>query len=229
MKPPSQRWPQDRARPRRPTSGPVSAMIGRSVAADRPSSPTASKIAVPANVSLAIWTAIAASCRSTDAPPITELARSDRGNDGVLLAACWSHVRRKFYELHAAGSSVVASQTVAQMARRGPPRRPCAARTRSHRRTCKGSTMSAARVGSTQIICGAAANASLFMPVLMTLQQSVRISPSALGAWLCGHRLTFKKVRARTGAGLPRRAEAAPEVVRRPARSRSGEAHVHRR
>ncbi|RUU97600.1 IS66 family transposase [Mesorhizobium sp. M6A.T.Cr.TU.017.01.1.1] len=44
------------------------------------------------------------------------LARSDRGNDGVLLAACWSHVRRKFYELHAAGSSVIASQTVAQMA-----------------------------------------------------------------------------------------------------------------
>ncbi|MER9064926.1 IS66 family transposase, partial [Mesorhizobium sp. M0698] len=44
------------------------------------------------------------------------LARSDRGNDGVTLAACWSHVRRKFYELHAAGSSVIASQTVAQMA-----------------------------------------------------------------------------------------------------------------
>ncbi|MER8747507.1 IS66 family transposase [Mesorhizobium sp. M1004] len=44
------------------------------------------------------------------------LARSDRGNDGVMLAACWSHVRRKFYELHAAGSSVIASQTVAQMA-----------------------------------------------------------------------------------------------------------------
>ncbi|MER8459020.1 transposase, partial [Mesorhizobium sp. M1300] len=37
-------------------------------------------------------------------------------NDGVMLAACWSHVRRKFYELHAAGSSVIASQTVAQMA-----------------------------------------------------------------------------------------------------------------
>lgn len=51
---------------------------------------------------------------------------------------------------------------------------------RNHRRTCKGSTMSAARVGSTEIICGAAANASLFMPVLMTLQQSVRISRSAL-------------------------------------------------
>lgn len=44
------------------------------------------------------------------------LTRSDRSNDGVTLAACWSHVRRKFYELHAAGSSVIASQTVAQMA-----------------------------------------------------------------------------------------------------------------
>lgn len=44
------------------------------------------------------------------------LARSDRGNDGVMLATCWSHVRRKFYELHAAGSSTIASQTVVHMA-----------------------------------------------------------------------------------------------------------------
>lgn len=44
------------------------------------------------------------------------LAKPDRANDGVTLAGCWSHVRRKFYELHVAGSSVIASQTVAQMA-----------------------------------------------------------------------------------------------------------------
>ncbi|RVC64627.1 hypothetical protein EN779_01260 [Mesorhizobium sp. M4B.F.Ca.ET.088.02.2.1] len=25
------------------------------------------------------------------------LARSDRGNDGVTMAACWSHARRNFY------------------------------------------------------------------------------------------------------------------------------------
>ncbi|RWN51562.1 IS66 family transposase [Mesorhizobium sp.] len=43
------------------------------------------------------------------------LAKPDRANDGMTLAGCWSHVRRKFYELHVAGSSVIASQTVAQM------------------------------------------------------------------------------------------------------------------
>ena len=26
-----------------------------------------------------------------------KLVRSDRGNDGVTLAGCWSHSRRKFY------------------------------------------------------------------------------------------------------------------------------------
>lgn len=60
-------------------------------------------------------------------------------------------------------------------------------------------------------------------------EHSVRISRSALSAWLRGHGGTFKKVRARTGAGSPRRPEAAPGLVRRPARSRSGEARVHRR
>jgi hypothetical protein len=30
------------------------------------------------------------------------LARTDQDNDGVTLAACWSHVRCKFYELHVA-------------------------------------------------------------------------------------------------------------------------------
>ncbi|WP_407193085.1 IS66 family transposase [Bradyrhizobium sp. STM 3566] len=46
-----------------------------------------------------------------------KLARSDRGNDGVTLARCWSHCRRKFYELHVAGSSEVATATVERMAR----------------------------------------------------------------------------------------------------------------
>ena len=44
------------------------------------------------------------------------LARPDRANEGVRLAACWSHVRRKFYELHVSDASVIASQTLAQMA-----------------------------------------------------------------------------------------------------------------
>lgn len=45
------------------------------------------------------------------------LAKADRANDGVLLAGCWSHVRRKFYELHASGSSQIASRTVEIMSR----------------------------------------------------------------------------------------------------------------
>jgi len=32
------------------------------------------------------------------------LARSDRGEKAVALACCWAHLRRRFYELHVAGS-----------------------------------------------------------------------------------------------------------------------------
>lgn len=44
-----------------------------------------------------------------------KLTRSDHGNDGVTLAGCWSHSRRKFYELHVAESSKVATETVERM------------------------------------------------------------------------------------------------------------------
>jgi len=43
------------------------------------------------------------------------LARPDRGNDAVLLAGCWAHVRRRFYELHVNGSSELATMTVERM------------------------------------------------------------------------------------------------------------------
>ena len=43
------------------------------------------------------------------------LARPDRGNDAVTLAGCWSHVRRKFYELHVADSSELAKATIERM------------------------------------------------------------------------------------------------------------------
>jgi len=46
-----------------------------------------------------------------------KLVRSDGGNDGVTLAGCWSHSRRKFYELHAAESSKVATEMVERMAK----------------------------------------------------------------------------------------------------------------
>nr|WP_244557328.1 IS66 family transposase [Agrobacterium deltaense] len=46
-----------------------------------------------------------------------KLARSDGGNDGVMLAYCWSHSRRKFYELHASDSSKIATETVELMAK----------------------------------------------------------------------------------------------------------------
>jgi transposase len=45
----------------------------------------------------------------------SKLVRKDGGNDGVLLAGCWSHSRRKFYELHVAKSSKVATETVERM------------------------------------------------------------------------------------------------------------------
>ncbi len=45
------------------------------------------------------------------------LAQSAGANDGVTLAACFAHVRRKFYELHANGSSELATQTVTTMAK----------------------------------------------------------------------------------------------------------------
>jgi transposase len=46
-----------------------------------------------------------------------KLVRSDGGNDGVILAGCWSHSRRKFYELHASDSSRIATETVELMAK----------------------------------------------------------------------------------------------------------------
>ncbi len=47
--------------------------------------------------------------------------------------------------------------------------------------------------------------------------QSVKISRSALSAWLRGHGWTFKKVRTCTGAGPPRHSEASAGLVRGPA------------
>jgi transposase len=43
------------------------------------------------------------------------LARPDAAEKGATLAACWAHVRRKFYELHVSDQSVVAARTLAQM------------------------------------------------------------------------------------------------------------------
>ena len=45
------------------------------------------------------------------------LAKSAGANDGVRLAACFAHVRRRFYELHVNESSQLATQTVTTMAR----------------------------------------------------------------------------------------------------------------
>jgi transposase len=44
------------------------------------------------------------------------LARPDRGNDTVTLAGCWSHIRRRFYELHISDSAKVATTTIEHMA-----------------------------------------------------------------------------------------------------------------
>ena len=44
------------------------------------------------------------------------LARSAGANEGVTLAACFAHVRRRFYELHVNESSHLATQTITTMA-----------------------------------------------------------------------------------------------------------------
>jgi transposase len=44
------------------------------------------------------------------------LAKGTGGNDGVTLAACFAHVRRRFYELHVNESSRLATQTITTMA-----------------------------------------------------------------------------------------------------------------
>jgi transposase len=45
-----------------------------------------------------------------------QLVKSTGANDGVQLAACFAHVRRKFYELHVSGSSRLATRTLTKMA-----------------------------------------------------------------------------------------------------------------
>jgi transposase len=45
-----------------------------------------------------------------------KLVRKGGSNDGPRLAGCWAHSRRRFYELHAAGDSRVATTTVERMA-----------------------------------------------------------------------------------------------------------------
>ena len=45
------------------------------------------------------------------------LADASRAGGPLTLAACWAHLRRKFYELHVSGVSQVASETVERMAR----------------------------------------------------------------------------------------------------------------
>lgn len=47
----------------------------------------------------------------------TQLAKArTNSNEGVALAGCWAHLRRRFYELHINGSSQIATQTVTTMA-----------------------------------------------------------------------------------------------------------------
>ncbi len=44
------------------------------------------------------------------------LADARRADGALTLAACWAHLRRKFYELHVSGVSAVAGETVERMA-----------------------------------------------------------------------------------------------------------------
>ncbi|MGY2803876.1 hypothetical protein ACVIHF_000606 [Bradyrhizobium sp. USDA 4506] len=77
----------------------------------------ASKTAAPANTRSGISMVIAGILQVDGYASCNNLARSDRGNDGITLAGRWSHCRRKFYELHVAGSSEVATAAVERMAK----------------------------------------------------------------------------------------------------------------
>ena len=44
------------------------------------------------------------------------LVKSEAAGDAIILAGCWSHVRRKFFELHTSGISRFATATVEAMA-----------------------------------------------------------------------------------------------------------------
>lgn len=85
-----------------------------------------------ANASPAIWTAIAASCRSTDTPPITGWPDPI----GAMMACCW---RRAGRTCGASSTNCMPQAPPLSPRRRwrrwpryGPPRRPCAARTRQY-------------------------------------------------------------------------------------------------
>lgn len=75
----------------------------------------ASKTAAPANAPSGISMAIVASCKWMATAPIT----SSRDAIAAMMAShwpgCWSHSRRKFYELHVSGSSEVATATLERM------------------------------------------------------------------------------------------------------------------
>ena len=100
---------------------------------DPPASPTSMRPTARPSGRSRILPASTASCRSTATPAI---ARSPRRGD-VQLAFCWAHVRRRFYELAAAGPAPIASEALERIAalyadrerdprpqRRGAPRRP---------------------------------------------------------------------------------------------------------
>lgn len=98
-------------------SGPMPATTAPLAVAGRPWLPTASRTADPENAFADISAATAAFCRWTDMlPAISSSARMDGGNDGPRLAGCWAHSRRRFFELHTAGDSQVATTTVERMA-----------------------------------------------------------------------------------------------------------------
>ena len=104
------------ARPRPHICGPMCAMIGRLAAAIRRSWSTASRTAGPATCVARHLEGYRGILQVDGYTAYHRLARPEGANEGVQLAACWSHVRRKFYELHVSDASVVAGQTLEQMA-----------------------------------------------------------------------------------------------------------------
>ena len=101
------------AAPRLASSGPMPATIGRGVAPIRQAWPTSTRLIARPSDRSRIWPASRASCRWTAMAAIA--CSAERGD--VQLAFCWAHVRRRFFELAAAGPAPIASEALERIAR----------------------------------------------------------------------------------------------------------------
>jgi hypothetical protein len=79
-------------------------------------SPTASRTVDPAIASPAILRAIAGILQVDGYTAYTKLGTDRGANDAVTIAGCWTHARRKFFDLQTSGGSPLASAILTAVA-----------------------------------------------------------------------------------------------------------------